>query len=87
MRRAVAAIAVAAAAATVWLAVFLGGGYAVVRFAEAREGDISECDRGQCGTLGEFLDDHDLLAVSVLALVAALPAAVLLWRGRGRFTR
>lgn len=63
---------VLAAAAAIWLAVFFGGAYAPVRLAEAKEGDISECDRAECGALGEFLDEHDLLGVIVLASLAAL---------------
>jgi hypothetical protein len=68
------------------LAVFFGGAYALVWLAEATEGDVSECDRGECGVLGELLDEHDLIALLVLALIAAVPA-VLVWTGCGRFAR
>ena len=72
------------AAVAIWLTLFFGGAYALVQLVERFEGDISECDRGECGRFGEFLDEHDLIAVILLALVAAAPAIPLLWKARGR---
>ena len=69
----------------IWLMVFFGTAYAAVRLVEAVEGDTSECWSSQCAVLGEFQDDHDLLAVIVMGLLAALPAAAFLWRAWPRF--
>ena len=74
-----------AVAVAIWVAVFFGGAYALVWLIETFEGDTSECWWAECGTFGELLDDHDLLAAIVLGLLAALPAAAVLWKARGRF--
>jgi hypothetical protein len=79
MRRFATVAGVLAVAVAVWLAVFFGGAYALVRLTEAHEGDISECNVGQCGMWGEFLDNHDLLATLLLAVLAALPGCALIW--------
>lgn len=84
MRRYVAAAGLAAASVAIWLTVFFGGAYALVRLLERLEGGDSECGRAECGRFGEFLDEHDLLAVILLALIAAVPAVLLLWKARSR---
>jgi hypothetical protein len=79
-----AAALLVAAAIVLWLATFYASAYALVWLVEAVEGDTSECWSSQCGTLGELIDDHDLLGVVLLAFLAALPAAALLWKARAR---
>jgi hypothetical protein len=85
VRKWVAAAGLLTAAVVIWLTIFFGGAYAVVWLVETFEGEISECGRGECERFGEFLDDHDLLAVVLLAFVAASPAVPLLWKARRRF--
>lgn len=68
------------------LVTFFATAATVVWLVETFEGEISECNRGQCGMFGEFLDNHDLVAVIVLAVFAALPGSALLWMGRSRLT-
>jgi hypothetical protein len=85
MRSVVAGSLLLAGTVAIWLACFYGGAYAFLWFVHAREGDTSECYKGECGPLGEFLDNHDLIAVLILALLAALPACAFLWRARSRF--
>ena len=86
MQRFFAAPLLVATAIALWLATFLGAAWVIVWLIETFEGDMSECHVGQCATFGELLDDHDLLTAIVLALVAAVPGAALLWRTRARFT-
>ena len=78
MPRWFAAAGLFAAAVAVWLTVFFGGAYAVVWFIEIFEGDMSECWWAECGTFGEFLDNHDRLATLLLGFLAALPALAFL---------
>ena len=85
MQRFVAAAPLVAAAVLLWFATFYGVGWTVVWLVETYEGDTSECWWAECGTFGEFLDDHDLFAVIVLGVVAALPPAAVLWKGRSVF--
>ena len=87
MQRALAAAAVVAAAGAVWAATFFLAAWSIVWLIATFEGETSECWRGECGRFGELLDDHDLLATAVLAAVAALPAAGVLWKARSRFRR
>jgi hypothetical protein len=76
-----------AVAAALWLAVFLAIGNGVVWVIQAyEENSASECDRGECGTLGEFVDDHSLVFVIAVGLAALLPSAALLWATRRRIT-
>jgi hypothetical protein len=77
--------AVVVAAFAVWLAVFFGSAWLIVWLIETFEGETSECWSSECGRFGEFIDDHDLLGTALLALFAALPASVLLWKARRRF--
>jgi hypothetical protein len=77
---------VVAAAGAIWAAVFFAIAYAFVRVVDAVEGDTSECSNADCGFLGRLETDHDLLAVIVFAAVAALPAAIFLWRAWPRRT-
>ena len=85
MQRFLTAAGLFAAAVALSLTVFFGGAYAVVWLIETFEGDMSECWWAECGTIGESLDDHDLLATVLLAFVAALPGVALLWKSRDRF--
>ena len=78
---------VVVAAFAVWLAIFFGSAWLIVWLIETFEGETSECWSGQCGRFGEFIDDHDLLATVLLAVFAALPASVVLWKARHRFVK
>ena len=86
MQRVSAAAVVIASAVVLSLATFFGAAAAVVWLVESFEGEISECHRGRCGAFGELLDDHDLLAVIVLGVVAAVPGIALLWAARRRLS-
>jgi hypothetical protein len=48
-------------------------------FVEATGDTLDECDRGRCGALGEFTDDHPLILLSLFLAGAAIPAAALTW--------
>jgi hypothetical protein len=74
--------AVLATAIAVWLAAFFGAAYALVWLIETFEGNMSECWSSECGRFGEFLDDHQILTLAILALAAALPALAVFWKGR-----
>jgi hypothetical protein len=77
-----------AAAAALWLAVFLAIGNGVIWVIQTyEENSASECDRGECGTFGEIVDDHSLVFVIAVGLVAVLPSATLLWATRRRVGR
>jgi hypothetical protein len=85
VRRLVAAGGLLVASVSIWLTLFFGSAYAIVWLVETYEGPTSECWSSECGKFGEFLDDHDLATVASLAVLAALPAVAVLWRGRWRF--
>ena len=84
MQRLSAAALLIGSAVALSLGTFFAAAAILVWLVETFEGDISECNRGQCGTFGELLDDHDLLAVVVHGLFAVLPGAALLWTARSR---
>ena len=85
MARFFAAAALLGAAVVIWLTVFFGGAYVIVWSIETFEGDMSECWWAECGTFGELLDDHDLLAVVLLAVFATVPSAAFLRKTLRRF--
>ena len=64
---------------------FLAIGNGVIWVIETYEAhSASECDRGECGAFGEHVDDHGLVFVTAVGLLAALPSAALLWATRPR---
>ena len=77
--------AVLVAAASVSVTLFFGIAWTTVFLIETFEGETSECWSGQCGRFGELVTNHDLLAVTAIAVVAALPAAAVLWKARRVF--
>jgi hypothetical protein len=48
-------------------------------FVEATGDTLDECDRGECGALGEFTDNHPLILFLLLAAAAAIPAVPTAW--------
>jgi hypothetical protein len=48
-------------------------------FVEATGDTLDECDRGRCGTLGEFPDDHPSILFGLLALGAVIAATAIAW--------
>jgi hypothetical protein len=48
-------------------------------FVEATGDTLDECDRGECGALGEFTDNHPLILFLLLAAAAAIPAVATAW--------
>jgi len=48
-------------------------------FVKATGDTLDECDRGTCGALGEFTDDHPALLFSLILAGAAIPASALAW--------
>jgi hypothetical protein len=48
-------------------------------FVEATGDTVSECDRGKCGALGEFTDDHPLILLLLFLAGTAIPALAIGW--------
>lgn len=48
-------------------------------FVEATGDTVSECDRGKCGALGEFTDDHPLILFLLFLAGTAIPALAIGW--------
>jgi hypothetical protein len=63
----------------VWLALMWIALITWEPFVEATGDTLDECDRGQCGALGEFTEAHPGLLFLGLAVVAAVPAAMFAW--------
>jgi hypothetical protein len=76
-----------AVAVTLWFTVFWVTGTLISWLIDTYEGDTSECWWAECGTYGEFIDDHDLFSVIVLGMVATLPSALILWKARRLFVK
>ncbi|MDQ3894463.1 MAG: hypothetical protein M3292_07340 [Actinomycetota bacterium] len=68
MRLALRLLAFAVLTVALWIGLSLAWSFAAVEFFE--HGAISECDRGECGTLGEFTWDTWPLVPILLAVVA-----------------
>jgi hypothetical protein len=74
-----------AVAVALWFAMFLAIGNAVMWVIQTyEENSASECNRGECGTFGELVDDHGLAFATTVALLAALFSAGLLREARRR---
>lgn len=56
-------------------------------FVEATGDTLDECDRGRCGVLGEFTDDHPLILLLLILAGAAIPALAIGWFSGWRFRR
>lgn len=48
-------------------------------FVKATGDTLDECDRGTCGALGEFSDDHPFILLLLFLTGAAMPAAAVVW--------
>jgi hypothetical protein len=48
-------------------------------FVEATGDTLNECDRGTCGALGEFTDDHPLILFTLILVGTAIPAVAAGW--------
>lgn len=62
-------------AVAAWAIAFFGVAYAVVQLVERVNGPQSECRGVNCGTVGNVLYNHDLLATVMLAAFALVPGA------------
>lgn len=87
---------VATVAIAVWLGLLCLAVLTWDDFVEATGDTVDECDRGRCGALGEFTDDHPLALLLLLTAGAAIPAVGTAWllgrlfhgrQGRGLRTR
>jgi hypothetical protein len=65
--------------AAVWLVLLYVAATNWADFVDATGDTTSECDRGKCGTLGEFTSDHSLVLFLLMAAGTAIPAALLAW--------
>jgi hypothetical protein len=72
-----------------WLGLLVVAVWTWDDFVVATGDTLDECDRGECGTLGEFTDEHPWLLFLLLAGGAAIPAALVarLVRRRSRTAR
>lgn len=89
--RAAATATMLAVGVVTWLVLLV---FAVVNwddFVEVTGDTVDECDRGTCGALGEFTDDHELILFVLLVAGAAIPAGAIglflhrLFRSLGRY--
>ncbi len=72
-------VVVASLSVAVWATIFFGTAYVIVRLVERIDGEQSECHGVNCGTFGNFLHNHDLLATLMLAVFALIPATGIGW--------
>ncbi len=71
MRSALRLLAFVLLSATLWIVFVFAWSFAAIKFFE--HGAISECDRGECGTLGEFTwDTWPLVPILLAGLAAAI---------------
>jgi hypothetical protein len=62
-----------------WLSLLYVTVFAWDDFVEATGDTTVECDRGRCGALGEFTDDHPFILLLLFLVGTAVPAAAIGW--------
>jgi hypothetical protein len=62
-----------------WALLFYVAAVSWADFVAATGDTTSECDRGQCGTLGEFTANHDFLLFLLILFASGTVAGLLGW--------
>ena len=86
MQRLLTVAAVLVAAVSVSVMLFVALAWTMTFLLVTFEGYNGDCWWANCGPVSEFTRDHDRFVIGSMALAAALPPAVLLWKARRVFT-